>query len=94
MSTYRAMKNPATPGQVRHKVWAFLIEPTAADDPAWAERCRAYWELQQETYGLRLSDFSMVIDFENQRVVTATQVVEVLPGERTLDYVAPRARKH
>lgn len=86
------MKNPAHPGEVRHKVWRWLLEPTSSDDPVWTERARAYWELQQETYGLRFDAISVLIDFDERRVITAARVSEVLPGERVSGYVAPRAR--
>ena len=90
--TYRWMKQPAKPGELRVRSWRYLIPPASSDDPMWLKRCHDYWLLQQETYGLRVSDHAMMIDFELQIVTTAAVVLDVLPGRRVRDYVAPRAR--
>lgn len=87
---YRTMKRPVTIGKLRHKAWSWLIPPTSDADPVWAKRCQDYWELQQETYGLVFSNFTMVMDWEEQVVITYAVVLDVLPGERRVDYVVPR----
>lgn len=87
---YRTMKRPVVIGKLRHKAWSWLIPPTSDVDPVWTKRCQDYWELQQETYGLVFSNFTMVMDWEEQVVITYAVVLDVLPGERRIDYVVPR----
>lgn len=91
-STYRWMKTPPEVGQLRVKSWSYLIPPIHDADPVWADRCKKYWELQQETYGLKHTNYVMFIDREQHIVTTASVIAEVLPGRRTRDYIAPRAR--
>lgn len=93
MSLYRAMKRPAQVGELRMRSWnASLHPPAAEDDPLWVKRCKDYWELQARLYGLRMSDFAMLIGEEDGLlgpfpvVSTYSTVLEVLPGERTSDY--------
>lgn len=64
--------------------WRFdLLEPDVPDGSMkWAARCKAYWTRQQAKYGLRLSDFTMLVDHENRRVYTHCMVLDVLPGPR------------
>lgn len=90
---YRYSKKPVTIGEIRHKAWQWLIPPTNDADKVWAARCKAYWELQQETYGIVFSDFTMSMDWEARVVVTYAVVLDVLPGERRVDYVLPRVRE-
>ena len=79
---WRAMKNMPSPGDVRRKEWAY-IEPPASDlDPVWVQRSKDYWELQQATYGLQLTDFSMTVDYTRGVVTTYVVVQRVLPGSR------------
>lgn len=92
-AVYRFCKKPVRIGEVRHKAWQWLIPPTSEIDPVWAQRCKDYWELQQETYGLAFSDFTMVMDWESHVVITFAIVLDVLPGERRVDYVVPRVRE-
>jgi hypothetical protein len=92
-STYRLMKQAPTIGEVRHRVWQYLIEPSSDQDPVWAARCGNYWQLQQETYGLKFSDFTFVIDWEARCVITFAVLLDVMPGERVAGYKAPRARE-
>jgi hypothetical protein len=88
-AVYRYSKKPVTLGEVRKKAWQWLIPPNGDTDPVWAARCKAYWELQQETYGLLFSDFTMTMDWEARVIVTYAVVIDVLPGERRVDYVVP-----
>jgi len=92
MSIYRASKNPGGIGTVRHKAWSYFegLGPTGEDDPIWAKRAKDYWELQQETYGLKFSNFTLVIDREERVVVTYAVVLGIMPGERRVDYTVPR----
>jgi hypothetical protein len=91
--TYRYLKNPVRIGQIRHKAYSWLVPPTDEGDPVWAKRFQAYWELQQETYGFKLSNFTMAIDWDERVIVSYCIVEDVLPGERTVDYVVPRVRE-
>lgn len=79
---YRAMKKPPRVGDVRMREGAYHIPPTGQTDPAWAARCKEYWELQAAVYGLVLTDFSMVVDYEKGTVRTYSAVQEILPGRR------------
>lgn len=90
--TYRLMRQPAKVGDLRVRSWRYLLPPVSTDDPAWAKRCKDYWALQEQTYGLKHSDFAMFIDWEEMIVTTASVVVEVLPGRRERDWVAPAKR--
>jgi hypothetical protein len=87
-TAYRAMKNPARPGQLRTKTWKALWmgdSPPPDDDPTWAKRCKEYWELQEKVYGLVLAArYTVMIDvIEGQLFVTTAAVVDrVLPGPR------------
>ena len=93
-STFRYCRNPPVIGEVRHKTWACLIAPSGPTDPLWAKRCKDYWELQQETYGLKFSNFTMDVEFENGLAYLTTWAIllDVLPGRRSRDYKAPRTR--
>jgi len=91
-NTYRWMKNPPKVGELRVRSWRYLIPPASSDDPMWLDRCKQYWLLQQETYGIAVSDHAMMIDFDEQIVTTAAVIMRVLPGRRVRDYTAPRAR--
>ena len=92
-ATYRYTKNPVTIGQLRHKVWRYLVEPIDDDDPTWIMRCGNYWTIQQETFGLLFSPFAFTIDREAQCVITWAVLLDVLPGERIVDYICPRVRE-
>lgn len=83
---YRQSKHPLVVGALRTKVWRTLEANLAADDAKWQARCKQYWELQERLYGLRMSDFAMLIDNNEGVVTTASVVLEVLPGERTTDF--------
>ena len=89
-AVYRLMKYKPVVGDLRVKSWRFLIPPSGEDDPVWAQRCREYWELQQETFGLKFSDFTMMIDYDEMIVTTAATILAILPGERRMSYTAPR----
>jgi len=93
MSIYRYTKQPYVIGRVHHKAWSYLIPPTGEDDPIWAKRAKDYWELQQETFGVKFSNFTLAIDWEERVVVTYAILTGVLPGERRVDYVVPRVRE-
>lgn len=90
MSVYRTPSKEPTKGELRHKVWAYLIEPTSEQDPIWVQRCKDYWELQAETYGWHMSDFTIAVDWQERVVVTWSVLQDILPGERRPDYVVPR----
>lgn len=92
MSTYRYTKQPYVIGRIHHKAWSYLVEPTSETDPVWAKRAKDYWELQQETFGVKFSDFTLAVDWESRVVVTYAMLLDVLPGERRVDYVVPRIR--
>lgn len=80
-------KGPIHVGQLRSMAWRAVLPPVVAqDDPQWTARCKEYWQLQERLYGLRMSDFTMIIDADEGVVVTFSTVLDVLPGERTLDY--------
>ena len=93
MPTYRYTKNPVRIGQIRHKAWSWLIPPASEHDPVWAQRAKDYWELQQETYGLKLSNFTISIDWDAKVVLTYVIVLDVLPGERRVDYLLTKVRE-
>ena len=87
MTLYRAATHPFIPGELRMKAWSAILPPVVAqDDPLWASRCKQYWELQERLYGVRLSDYSMVLNPDEGVVATYAVVLEVLPGERTADH--------
>lgn len=79
--TYRAMKVPPKAGQVRTKSWRILIA-TEEDDPTWAKRAQEYWERQERVYGLKMSNFTLMVDHELMAITTVSIVAEVLPGAR------------
>lgn len=86
-------KTSAREGELRFKSWNAMFEPpTGPDDVKWAARAKQYWELQERLYGLRLSDFALLVDEVDTTVgrapvvTTVVTVLEVLPGERTSDY--------
>lgn len=90
---FRLMRNPPTVGELRMKSWRYLVAPASADDPVWVQRVGDFWALQEETYGLRFHEhIDVFIDFEHGLVTSGARVARILPGRRTRDYVAPRAR--
>lgn len=67
-------------------MWKALLGPNVAqDDPEWVRRAKNYWEWQQELYGLKLSDFSLVVAPDLGLVRTDCLLLDVLPGERVYD---------
>lgn len=86
MTLFRQSKNPLAVGQLRSKSWATLEAGIAPDDQRWGARCKQYWELQERLFGWRASDYGMLVDNETGHVSTYAVVLEILPGERTLDY--------
>jgi hypothetical protein len=93
VSIYRYTKKPYVIGRVHHKAWSALLPPEGEYDPVWAKRAKDYWELQQETFGVKFSDFTMSVDWDAHVVVTYAMLLDVLPGERRVDYVVPRIRE-
>lgn len=79
---YRDLAKPAYRGQMRRKIWAYLIEPQTFPDEMWTKRAREYWELQEKVYGLKLGGFTLNIDRERRHIHTHAPVVAVLPGKR------------
>ena len=93
-NTYRLMRQPPEIGAIRIKHWRYVVAPDGPEDPVWAKRVGDYWRLQEETYGLRFDDrIDMFIDFQLGLVSSAARIVDILPGQRTKDYVAPRVRE-
>lgn len=89
-AVYRFMRQPPVIGQMRYKRWTFLIAPSGDADPLWVKRCKEYWELQQETFGLKLSDFTLRTNYLEGYVETAVRIIDILPGRRERSYKAPR----
>jgi hypothetical protein len=90
MAIYRFTKQPYVIGRVHHKAWRWLIPPTDEDDPVWAARAKDYWELQQETFGVKFSDFTLAIDWDEGVVISFAMLLDILPGERRVGYIVPR----
>ena len=88
MTVYRLpRKGPIAKGQLRSMSWRAILPPVVSqDDPTWAARCKGYWERQERLYGIRLSDFMMILDADEGTVSTFATVLDVLPGERTDDW--------
>ncbi len=86
MTVYRKPREAFEPGALRMKSWRTLEANIAQDDKTWAARCKQYWELQERLYGVRLSNFTMLVDNNEGFVSTYCVVLEVLPGERTADH--------
>ena len=90
MAIYRKAILPFEKDQLRMKTWRAIL-PNGPDeqDPLWSARCKEYWELQQRVYGVKLTDFTMLMDAEGDGfsgfVSTYAVVVDVFPGERTSD---------
>lgn len=82
-TVYRRASDPFRVGQKRQRVWRAVIAPrTASDDPRWAERAQAYWDLQGRTYGVVFGKPRVAIDNVQGLVMTEAHVLQVLPGER------------
>lgn len=88
MAVYRLpRKGPIAVGQLRSMAWSAILPPVVSqDDPTWSARCKDYWERQERLYGVRLSDFMMILDADEGTVSTFATVLDVLPGERTDDW--------
>lgn len=86
MTLYRQPKEPFEPGKMRVKTWRMFEVNVAQDDPIWAARCKQYWELQERLFGVKMSDFTMLVDNNEGFVSTYSVCMDVLPGERTTDY--------
>ncbi len=95
-NTYRYLREPAKPGQLRIKHWRYHIAPPSAADRALVQQCIDYWTLQSETFGLRFNDdMQIAVDYAHGVVTTAITVAEVMPGRRDRHYRTPRAvEKH
>ncbi len=95
-NVWKTMENPPIVGRVRHKMWRWLIPPAGEADTVWAERCRAYWELQERTYGLKMSNFTLAIDWDEGVLITYAVVEAILPGRRLTasEYAAAIAVRH
>jgi hypothetical protein len=84
VATYFAMRHPAKVGQTRTMKWSTLVPPSGPEDKMWTERCTNYWTRQAEVYGLKFSAFTFWFNPRDNTVVTAAQVVDILPGERVI----------
>ena len=84
-NVWKAMKRTPRQGQVRHKMWRYLVPPSGEADPAWAKRCADYWELQERTYGVKMSNFTIAIDWIEGVVITYAVIERVLEGRRLTD---------
>lgn len=83
IATYRRASDPFRVGQKRQRVWRAIIAPgTASDDPRWAERAQAYWDLQAKVYGVVFSPPRVAIDNVQGLIMTEAHVLQVLPGDR------------
>lgn len=83
-STYRAMRKPPEPGQLRCKSWRLAIA-TAEDDPVWEKRAKEYWERQEQLFGLKFHErYTNLVDNDELVITTYAVIERVLPGERTL----------
>lgn len=84
-TVYRELKSPAYPGQLRSKAWRCLAG-TDEQDPLWVKRCREYWERHEQVYGLKMTNFAIMIEPDGtlgtDTLVTYAAVREVLPGPR------------
>ena len=85
---YRAMKRPATKGQLRTRTWQTLVPPVDEADPVWFKRCGDYWARQEKLFGLAMSPFRMIISAVDGVVYVSTYavVLDILPGLRTTDW--------
>ena len=83
---YRQPRKPFELRELRLKSWKTLEANIAQDDRRWAQRCEQYWRLQERLYGIKMSDYTMMIDNNEGFVSTAAVIVEILPGERTADF--------
>lgn len=83
--TYRELQTPAHLGQLRSMAWK-CIAGTDPQDPIWIKRCREYWERHEQTYGLRMTNFTIMVEPDGYLgtdvLVTYAAVQEVLPGTR------------
>ena len=83
IATYRRASDPFRAGQKRQRVWRAILAPgTASDDPVWAERAQAYWDLQAKVYGVVFGLVRVAIDNRQGLVMTEAHVLQVLPGDR------------
>lgn len=83
IATYRRASDPFRVGQKRQRVWRAILAPgTASDDPVWAERAQAYWDLQAKVYGVVFGLVRVAIDNGQGLVMTEAHVLQVLPGDR------------
>lgn len=90
-NTYRYLREPAKPGQLRVKHMRYIEAPASAADPVWVERCVRFWQLQAETFGLRFNDdLQIAVDYGAGIVTSAITIAEVLPGRRDRHYRTPR----
>lgn len=89
-TTFRPMKNPAYPGELRSKTWALevYLGPNDEISPVWQERIATYWERQMQLYGIVMGDFTIAIEPPDPAtgkpafLTTWSVVLAVLPGER------------
>lgn len=89
-NVYRPMANEPFVGQLRSRTWAMpvFISEKDGESPLWEQRCREYWERQEQLYGLRMSNFTNFVEPPNPALgkpafITTYSVIEaILPGER------------
>ena len=77
---FKAMKHPPKVGQIRRKRWACVTPPEGPQDPLWTERCRRYWQHQEQVYGLKFGSFAFYYD--QGTVVSESYIERILPGQR------------
>lgn len=86
LSSYRPTKSPAYVGELRSKTWALpLYDKSFETSPIWSQRAEAYWLRQEQLFGLRMSNFTLLVDnFPETGPVISTfaTVMDVLPGYR------------
>lgn len=96
-STYRQPKKPFRIGGWRVKHWQAVLPPDGLDDPVWVKRAVDYWELQEKTFGIKLSPGTLSMNVITQDgqpdqivVSTSAMVLDILPGHRTPDFKLPQ----
>lgn len=87
---FRPTTKPLAIGEVRSMTWQIPVYLGPGDEvsPLWNNRCRRYWEHQQELYGLVFGDFTIAIEPPDPRtgkpafLTTWSVLLAVVPGER------------
>lgn len=81
-AVYKRMLKTVHVEDIRMHEVSYLVAPSGQDDPTWAKRMASYWMLQELTYGLRMTDFTMVVDYAKGTVRSYAGILAILPGDR------------